>query len=136
MLNKCVLIGRVGKDPETKHFDNNQVCNFTLATSETYKDKNGNKTTNTEWHKIVLWGKLAEIADKYVKKGDLLCVIGKIIHREYEAKDGSKKYITEIVGTEMTMLGNKGDSKKEENTDLNSNNDDLNPEDEVDNLPF
>ncbi|HBS88470.1 MAG: single-stranded DNA-binding protein [Bacteroidetes bacterium GWF2_38_335] len=107
-VNKVILIGNAGKDPEVRHLENNLcVANFTLATSETYKNKNGEKVTNTEWHNIVLWRGLAEVAEKYVKKGSQLYIEGKITYRTYDANDGSKKYITEIVGEEMKLLGKK-----------------------------
>ncbi len=108
MINKVILVGNVGKDPEIKHIPNGTaVAQFSLATSETYKDKNGAKTTQTEWHNIVLWRGLAEVAEKYVKKGDPLYIEGKIRSRSYEDKDGNKRYITEIVGDTMQMLGRK-----------------------------
>jgi single-strand DNA-binding protein len=108
MINKVILLGNVGKDPEVRHIANGAaVAQFSLATSETYKDKNGAKTTQTEWHNIVLWRGLAEIAEKYVKKGDQLYIEGKIRSRSYDDKDGNKRYITEIVGETMQMLGKK-----------------------------
>lgn len=105
MLNKVILIGNVGKDPDIKIFDNgNKAASFSLATSETYKNKAGEKVTNTEWHNIVIYGKLADIVENYVKKGQLLAVEGKIKTRSYE-KDGEKRYVTDIVCHEMKMLG-------------------------------
>lgn len=106
MVNKVILVGNVGKDPEVRYLENGvAVAQFTLATSEAYKDKSGNKTTRTEWHNIVLWRGLAEVCEKYVKKGQSLYIEGKLTSRSYDAKDGSKRYITEIVGLEMKMLG-------------------------------
>lgn len=120
MYNKVILIGNLGKDPETKKFDNNQVTNFSLATSETYKDKSGNKVTNTEWHSIVLWGKLSEIAESYVKKGDKVCIEGKIKTETYE-HEGVMKYKTTIVGTSLVMLSNKSEeATKQGERDLES----------------
>ena len=108
MINKVILIGNVGKDPEVRYLQNGTaVAQFSLATSETYKDKDGNKQTNTEWHNIVLWRGLAEIAEKYVKKGSKLYIEGKITYRSYDAQDGSKRYITEVVGNTMQMLDSK-----------------------------
>lgn len=111
MVNKVILVGNVGKDPEVKYLDNGTAfARFTLATSETYKDKEGNKQSKTEWHNIVLWRGLAEVAEKYVKKGNPLYIEGKITNRSYE-KDGSTKYFTEIVGNEMKMLGSKSSNE-------------------------
>ena len=113
MVNKAILIGKVGNDPEVKHFENNSVVNFSLATSENYKDKNGEKQTKTEWHKIVIWGKLVEVVEKYVDKGSRLYLEGKITTRSWDDKDGNKRFTTEIVCNNMTMLGtNKVDPKR------------------------
>lgn len=107
MINKVILVGNVGKDPEVKYLDNGTAfARFTLATNETYKDKEGNKQTKTEWHNIVLWRGLAEVAEKYVKKGNPLYIEGKITNRSYE-QDGVTKFFTEIVGNVMQMLGSK-----------------------------
>jgi len=108
MINKVILVGNVGKDPEIRHIPNGAaVAQFSLATSETYKDKTGAKTTQTEWHNIVLWRGLAEVAEKYVKKGDPLYVEGKIRSRSYDDKEGNKRYITEIIGENIQLLGKK-----------------------------
>jgi single-strand DNA-binding protein len=105
MVNKIILIGNVGKDPEVRYLQNGTaVAQFSLATSETYKDKDGNKQTSTEWHNIVLWRGLAEIAEKYIKKGSKLYIEGKITYRSYDAQDGTKRYVTEVVGNNMQML--------------------------------
>ena len=115
MLNKVILIGNVGIDPEVRYInDNTPVANFTLATSETYKNRDGEKVTDTQWHKLVLWRKTAEIAEKYVKKGSRISVEGKIVYRSYEDKDGVKKYITEIVVDKLILLGNKKEEEKPE----------------------
>jgi len=112
-VNKAILLGRVGKDPEIRDFDNgNKVANFSLATSETWKDKNtGEKKEQTEWHNIAVFGKLAEIVESYVKKGQELYVEGKIKTRYWEDQNGDKKYITEIVlngfGDTLQMIGSK-----------------------------
>ena len=110
-VNKVILVGRVGKDPEIKTLTSgNMVANFSLATSETFKDKNtGEKKETTEWHNLVLWGKTAELAGKYVHKGDQLYVEGKITTRSWE-KDGIKRYTTEIVVNAMQFLGSKNAS--------------------------
>jgi single-strand DNA-binding protein len=105
-VNKAILVGRLGRDPETRFTSGGQaVANFTLATDETYKDRAGERQKRTEWHRIVLWGKLAEIAQQYLKKGMLVYVEGRIQTRQWEDKrDGQKRSTTEIVGTVMRML--------------------------------
>jgi len=109
-VNKVILVGNVGKDPETRYLDENTpVCKFSLATSEVYKNRNGEKVEQTEWHNIVLWRGLAQVAEKYVKKGSQLYIEGRIRNRSYDDKDGIKRYITEIVGDNMQMLGKKQD---------------------------
>ncbi len=105
-VNKVILVGNVGKDPETRHLEGgNTVSKFSLATSEVYRNKDGEKITNTEWHNIVLWKGLAEIAEKYVKKGSQLYIEGRIRTRSYTDQDNNTKYITEIIGDSMQMLG-------------------------------
>lgn len=112
-VNKAILIGNVGKDPEVKHLDSGMVItNIRLATSETYNNKNNEKVTNTEWHNVVLFRNLAEIAEKYVNKGDALYIEGRIRTRSWDDKDGNKRYMTEIVGNNMQMLG--GGKKSDE----------------------
>ncbi|WP_436514422.1 single-stranded DNA-binding protein [Ekhidna sp. To15] len=105
-VNKVILVGRLGKDPEVRHLENGAtVANFSLATSETYKDRQtGERREQTEWHNVVLWRGLAEVAEKYVKKGDMIYVEGKLRTRSWE-KDGVTRYTTEVVGDNMTMLG-------------------------------
>lgn len=119
-INKAILIGNVGKDPEIKRLDNGMViANLPLATSEAYTNKNNEKVTNTEWHNIVLFKNLAEIVEKYVKKGDALYIEGRIRTRSWDDKDGNKRYITEIVGLNMQMLG--GGKKSDEPSVSQSN---------------
>ncbi len=109
-INKVILIGNLGKDPDVIAFDNGvKKASFSLATTESYKNKEGNRVDQTEWHNIVLWRGLAEVAEKYLKKGHQIYLEGKIKTRMYE-QDGVKKYITEIYGDNMTMLGSKRDS--------------------------
>jgi single-strand DNA-binding protein len=107
-VNKVILIGNLGKDPEVRHLDNGaSVANFSIATTETYKDRNsGERVDQTEWHNIVLWRGLAEVAEKYLKKGDSVYIEGKLRTRSWE-KDGVTRYTTEVVGDQMTMLGGK-----------------------------
>jgi len=108
-VNKVILIGNVGKDPEVNYIKEDlPVAKFTLATSETYT-KDGQKVTNTEWHNIVVWRGLAKVVENYVKKGSKLYIEGKITNRQYE-KDGQTKYFTEIVARELTMLDSKNSS--------------------------
>ena len=105
-VNKVILLGNLGRDPEVRHLENGRaVANFSIATSETYKNKQGERVTNTEWHNVVLWTPLAEIAEKYLKKGNQVYIEGKLTSRSYEDKEGVTKYITEVVGREMTLLG-------------------------------
>ena len=108
-VNKVILVGRLGKDPEVRHLENGAtVANFSIATSETYKDRQtGERREQTEWHNVVLWRGLAEVAEKYVKKGDMIYVEGKLRTRSWE-KDGITRYTTEVVGDNMTMLGGGG----------------------------
>lgn len=108
-VNKVILVGRLGKDPEVRNLENGAVvANFTLATSETYKDRTtGEKKEITDWHNIVLWRGLAEIAQKYLHKGDMIFVEGKLRTRSWE-KDGVTRYTTEIIGDNMTMLSTRG----------------------------
>jgi single-strand DNA-binding protein len=105
-VNKVILVGRLGRDPETRYTSGGQaVANFTLATDETFKDRSGERQKRTEWHRIVLWGKLAEIAQQYLKKGMLVYIEGRIQTRQWEDKrDGQKRTTTEIVGNVMRML--------------------------------
>ncbi len=107
-VNKVILVGRLGKDPEVRNLENGAVvANFTLATSETYKDKTtGEKKEITDWHNIVLWRGIAEIAQKYLHKGDMVYIEGKLRTRSWE-KDGVTRYTTEIIGDNMTMLSTK-----------------------------
>ena len=111
-VNKVILIGNLGKDPEVRHLESGAVvANFPIATSETYKDrKTGEKITQTEWHNIVIWRGLAEVAEKYLKNGNSVYIEGKLRTRSWDDKEGNKRYTTEIVADNMTMLGGKSDS--------------------------
>lgn len=109
-VNKVILVGNLGKDPEVRHLDNGRaVANFSLATSENYKNKQGERVTNTEWHNIVLWTPLAEIAERFLKKGGQVYIEGKLTTRSWDDQDGNKRYTTEVVGREMTLLGSRQD---------------------------
>jgi len=110
MINKCIFIGHCAADPEVKTAGNDTVANFRIGCSENWTDKNGDKQTSTEWINCVAWRKLAEIIEKYVKKGQLVYVEGKMKTRSYEDKDGVKRYSTDIVIDTMKMLGGKRDA--------------------------
>lgn len=110
-VNKVILVGNVGRDPEVKYVDQDvPFARFTMATSESYRAKNGERVESTEWHNIVLWRGLAKVAEQYVKKGSKLFIEGKITHRQYE-QDGVTKYFTEIVGNNMVMLDPRGQTE-------------------------
>jgi single-strand DNA-binding protein len=109
-VNKAILVGRLGRDPETRYTSGGQaVCNFTMATDEGYRDRSGERQKRTEWHRIVLWGKLAEIAQQYLKKGMLVYIEGRIQTRQWDDREGNKRTTTEIVGNVMRMLTPKGE---------------------------
>jgi len=138
-VNKVILIGNLGKDPEIRHLDNGRaVANFSLATSENYKNREGEKVTTTEWHNIVLWTPLAEIAEKYLNKGNQIYLEGKLTNRSYEDKEGNRKYITEVVGQNLTMLGGRANASEsstlEENKIVSEST--VTEEDQTDDLPF
>lgn len=142
-VNKVILVGRLGKDPEVRHLENGAtVANFSLATSETYRDRQtGEKREQTEWHNVVLWRGLAEVAEKYVKKGDMIYVEGKLRTRSWE-KDGVTRYTTEVVGDNMTMLGGgsgggnySGGAQSEQDTSV-SQSQSAPMDDATDDLPF
>jgi single-strand DNA-binding protein len=110
-VNKVILVGRLGRDPETRYTSGGQaVANFSVATDESYKDRNGERQKRTEWHKIVVWGKQAEIAQQYLKKGSLVFIEGRIQSREWQDKEGQKRTSFEIVANNFRMLGGRGDS--------------------------
>ena len=110
-VNKVILVGRLGKDPETRYMPNGDaVTNITLATSETWKDKNGEKQEKTEWHRVTFYRKLAEIAGEYLKKGSMAYVEGRLETRKWTDKAGVEKYTTEIIANEMQMLSSRGGS--------------------------
>ena len=108
LRNKVTLIGNVGQEPEIKDLDGGKkVAKISLATNESYKNSKGEKVTNTEWHNLVAWGKTAEIIEKYVAKGKEIAVEGKLTSRSYEDKEGNKRYVTEVVVSEILLLGGK-----------------------------
>lgn len=138
-INKVILVGHLGKDPDIRHLDNNvTVASFPLATSETY-NKDGKRMEQTEWHNIVMWRGLAEIAEKFLHKGKLVYIEGKIRSRSYEDKENIKRYTTEIVADSFTMLGRKSDfegpsngSSREDETSVDFKEN----QNEDDDLPF
>lgn len=106
LRNRVQLIGNAGKDPEIKSFDGGKkLASLTIATNESYTNDKGEKITDTQWHSVVAWGKTAEIIEKYVEKGDQIAVEGKLTHRSYDDKNGEKRYITEVVVSEIILLG-------------------------------
>jgi single-strand DNA-binding protein len=107
LRNSVQLIGNLGKDPEVKEFGGNKKASFSIATKDAYKNAKGEKIEETQWHNIVIWGKLAEVAGKYLKKGSEVCVEGKLVHRQWETDKGEKRYITEINVNDLLMLGGK-----------------------------
>ena len=128
-VNKVILVGNLGKDPEVRYLDSGvAVANFSLATTENYKNKEGERVSQTEWHNIVLWRGLAEVAEKWLKKGSSVYVEGKIRTRKWEDKEGNTRYSTEILGDNMTMLGGKPTSESSAESVVSS--------DKKDDLPF
>ena len=142
-INKVILVGHLGKDPEVRHLEGGvSVASFPLATSETY-NKDGRKIEQTEWHNIVMWRGLADVASKYLQKNKLVYIEGKLRTRSFEDKEGNKKYTTEVVAENFTMLGRKSDfengtvanhnaSPKVEEQPMNYER----PNQETDDLPF
>jgi single-strand DNA-binding protein len=110
-VNKAILVGFVGNDPEVRYLDSGTaVANFRLATSENYTNRAGEKVSQTEWHNVVLWRGLAEVAEKYVKKGTQVYIEGRIRTRTWDDRDGNKRYTTEIVADNMQLMGKRSDN--------------------------
>ena len=108
LKNSVQLIGNLGNDPQVKHLDSGKVvANLSIATSDSYKNKDGEKVEDTQWHDLVAWGRTAEIAEKYLKKGSKVAIEGKLTHRSFDDKDGNKRYVTEVLINELLMLGDK-----------------------------
>lgn len=107
LRNSVQLIGRLGKDPEVKSFGDKKRAAFSIATTDSYKNQKGDKMEDTQWHNIVIWGKLAGVAEKFLKKGQEVAVEGKLVHRIYETDKGEKKFFTEINVNDLLMLGSK-----------------------------
>ena len=153
-VNKVILIGNLGKDPEVRHLESGVgVANFSIATSETYKDRNsGERVSQTEWHNVVLWRGLADIAEKYLKKGDKIYIEGKLRTRSWQDQQGNNRYTTEVIADNMTMLGKASEkttsdsmvssTNQNKESKISANNSEKlseefsSPEDENDDLPF
>lgn len=141
-VNKVTLIGNLGKDPDLQYLEGNiAVAKFPLATTETYKDKNGNLVSQTEWHTVVLWRGLAELAQKYLHKGSLVYIEGRLRTRSWEDKDKNKRFSTEIVGDNLVMLDKRKDNSGDDNggsddSDQNSDYNNNSGGGDNDNLPF
>ena len=132
-VNKVILVGNLGKDPEVRYLDNGvAVANFSVATTENYKNKEGQRVSQTEWHNIVLWRGLAEVAEKYLVKGSSVYLEGKIKTRKWEDKEGVTRYSTEILGENMTMLGRKPSTEKKSTDNVPS----ISESESQDDLPF
>lgn len=113
-VNKAIIIGRLGRDPEIKYTSNgNAVCNLSIATSEKWKDKGGEMQEKTEWHRVTVWGKTAENCAQYLAKGRMAYVEGRIETRKWQGKDGSDRYTTEIVASQVTFLGGRSGQSDE-----------------------
>ena len=138
-VNKVILVGNLGKDPEIRHLDNGvAVANFSLATTESYTNKQGERVNQTEWHNVVLWRGLADIAEKYLKKGNSVYIEGKIVTRKWEDKDNNTRYSKDIVADKMTMLGSKQESSSTAQPKITEpiNSLDSSDESNSDDLPF
>lgn len=115
LRNKVQLIGNLGQDPEISNFDTGKTsARFSMATTDSYRDADGNKVTETQWHNIVAWGNLAKIIEKYLSKGSEVAVEGKLTHRTYDDKEGNKRYYTEVVLNDLVMLRSKNSEKEQE----------------------
>lgn len=131
-VNKVILVGNLGKDPEIRHLEGGAaVASFSIATTEVYKDKAGVRHEQTEWHNIVVWRGLAEVAEKYLKKGMTIYIEGKLRTRSWDDKEGHKRYSTEVVGDTFTIL-----SKKENQSTGNNEQSDVSGPKTGDDLPF
>jgi single-strand DNA-binding protein len=120
-VNKVILIGNLGADPEVRSLESGvKVATINVATSESYKDKNGERQTQTEWHRVVLWRGLAEVVERYLKKGSQVYIEGRLRTRSYDDQDGKKMYVTEIEARELTMLGRRDSDGNEGGQDSRS----------------
>ncbi len=118
-VNKVILVGNLGRDPEVRFMPNGEaVCNFSIATTDNWKDKSGAKQERTEWHNIVMYRKLAEIAGEYLKKGRPVDIEGRLQTRKWQTKEGQDRYTTEIIADQMQMLGPKSDASSQGNANV------------------
>ena len=137
MVNKVILIGNLGKDPELRYTPNQKaVTSFPLATTERWKDQNGELQKKTEWHNIVVWGKQAEVVSNYLKKGRQAYVEGRIQTRPYDDKNGIKRFRTEVIAQQIRFLGRKGDEISEEPEELVESDIESPAQEEEEDLPF
>ncbi|MBU2861896.1 single-stranded DNA-binding protein, partial [Acidithiobacillus ferrooxidans] len=114
-VNKMILMGHLGKDPEMRYLpDGTANASFSVATSESYKDKDGNKQERTEWHRVVLWGRIAEVAGEYLRKGSQAYIEGRIRTRKWTDKEGQERFTTEIVGDRLHLIGGRGNNAPED----------------------
>ncbi|MHA7877332.1 MAG: single-stranded DNA-binding protein [Bacteroidota bacterium] len=136
-VNKVILLGNLGKDPEVRHLENDRMrVSFTLATNETYRNKEGEKITNTEWHNVVLWTPLAKIAEQYLTKGKQIYLEGKLVTRSYVDKEGQTKYTTEVVGQSLVLLGGSKSGSTDSTDAQDMGNSDIEDNEDTDGLPF
>jgi single-strand DNA-binding protein len=118
-VNKVILLGYLGKDPEVRALEGGKkVAKFSLATTEYYKDRDGNRIEQTEWHHVEFWGALVDVIEKYLKKGSQVYIEGKLRTRSYDDKDGIKRYVTEIIGQQVNLVGNKTNEQSNGNATL------------------
>jgi single-strand DNA-binding protein len=109
LRNKVQLIGNLGGDPEVVNLESGKkLAKFSIATNESYKNAQGEKVEDTQWHNVIAWGKTAEVVENYLTKGNEVAIEGKLVNRNYEDKDGNKRFVTEVVASELLMLGKKG----------------------------
>lgn len=137
-VNKVILIGNLGKDPEVRHLENQQtVANFNVATTRVFKTKDGERKEETEWHRVVVWGKLAEIAEQYLKKGSGVYVEGRLQTKKWKDKEGNDRYTTEIYANEFTMLDRKGGEVAESGSESSGSTESMDVSNgPADDLPF
>lgn len=136
-VNKVILLGNLGKDPEVRHLENDRMrASFTLATNDTYKNKEGERVITTEWHNVILWTPLAKIAAQYLEKGKQVYIEGKLTHRSYVDKEGQTKYVTEIIGQHLVLLGSRQSSVSDTTDTQDTNEPDTAAEEGTDGLPF
>jgi len=136
-VNKVILLGNLGKDPEIRHLENDRMrASFTLATNETYRNKEGERVTTTEWHNVVLWTPLARIAEQYLTKGKQVYIEGKLTSRSYVDKEGKTKYTTEVVGQNLVLLGSAPNSSVGSTDSQGVAEPDITEDEGADGLPF